>query len=96
MRSPNIFNPRCPYCHENGRVTKHGKGTSGLPRYYCKGCWKTFQTQYYYPGNHPVVNEQVSQLIEQGWTPGRISAHLKISVNTVSSRLKLYQQNKGD
>lgn len=95
MRSPNVFNPLCPYCRKNGRVTKHGKSSSGLPRYHCKACGRTFQTQYYYRGNRPEANDQMHQLIEQGWVPKKISAYLKINVNTVKRRLTLYKQNKG-
>lgn len=38
----------CPYCHDRNYVRKHGKARSGLQRYYCSECQRTFQTKYIY------------------------------------------------
>ncbi|PHI29371.1 IS1/IS1595 family N-terminal zinc-binding domain-containing protein [Budvicia aquatica] len=38
----------CPHCHEWRSVRKHGKTRSGLQRYYCSECRRTFQIKYIY------------------------------------------------
>ncbi|WP_425482141.1 transposase [Budvicia diplopodorum] len=40
--------PDCPYCSEKRGVRKHGKARSGLQRYFCCECQKTFQVKYIY------------------------------------------------
>ncbi|MDR0219339.1 MAG: hypothetical protein LBI71_10790 [Enterobacteriaceae bacterium] len=36
----------CHYFHKTEDVKRHGKGSSGHPRYYCYACRKTSQHTY--------------------------------------------------
>lgn len=38
----------CPYCNERSGVRKHGRARTGLQRYYCSHCRRTFQVKYIY------------------------------------------------
>lgn len=38
----------CRHCNETGGVRKHGKARSGIQRYYCCECRKSFQIKYIY------------------------------------------------
>ncbi|WP_170126520.1 IS1 family transposase [Leminorella richardii] len=40
--------PKCPFCSSAAHVKKFGKSRSGLQRYRCNSCEKTFQDKYIY------------------------------------------------
>ncbi|WP_415270870.1 transposase-like zinc-binding domain-containing protein [Leminorella richardii] len=40
--------PPCRFCGSAERVKMHGKNRSGLQRYRCESCKKTFQNKYIY------------------------------------------------
>ncbi|MDR0806539.1 MAG: hypothetical protein LBN41_07345 [Enterobacteriaceae bacterium] len=42
--------PKCPYCKKHAVVKKHGFARSGLRRYRCVECNKTFQNRFIYDG----------------------------------------------
>lgn len=80
--------PECPFCSQKDAVRKHGIGNTGLQRYLCTRCHRTFQTRYYYKANYQNTNDQISGLAKAGKSPQEIGAQLKISVATVNRRVK--------
>ncbi|GKX55281.1 hypothetical protein SOASR030_13930 [Leminorella grimontii] len=85
--------PECPFCNTNQAVRKHGLGNSGLQRYLCKDCRRTFQHRYYYHANYPDISEQIDTLIGERWSVRKISYHLKVSEETVYRRIRLQLNN---
>lgn len=75
--------PICHHCNQTRRVRKHGKGRSGIQRYYCQSCKKTFQTKYIYKANEAQIAQQVTRLLSQGNTPEMIGAVLQVGLPRV-------------
>ncbi|SQI36476.1 Transposase and inactivated derivatives [Leminorella richardii] len=86
--------PVCPFCNSNSEVRKHGLGNSGLQRYLCKNCRRTFQSRYYYHANYHDVSEKIDVLIGEGWSVRKISAHLKVSEETVYRRIRIQSSDE--
>lgn len=40
--------PACPFCNESMNVKKYGFARSGIQRYRCSECAKSFQAKYIY------------------------------------------------
>ncbi|WP_175020560.1 IS1/IS1595 family N-terminal zinc-binding domain-containing protein [Yersinia hibernica] len=53
--------PTCPHCDTATQIRKHGKARSGLPRYMCLGCRRTFQSRYIYVAYQSEGNKPVGQ-----------------------------------
>ncbi|MDR0807338.1 MAG: hypothetical protein LBN41_11485 [Enterobacteriaceae bacterium] len=73
----------CHHCQQAGRVIKHGLGRSGLQRYFCHSCKKTFQVDYYYSGHEMRLLQQVKDLLEQNKNLKNISEMLGIELEKV-------------
>lgn len=81
------FKPICHYCENSDRVKKHGKGRTGLQRYYCVECGRSFQTRYIYKGNEIRIIQQIKRLNDEGRSPEQISVALQIPVSMVHQTL---------
>ena len=77
----------CRFC-DNGSVVRNGKAPSGVQKFYCRSCRKTFQLEYRYNGNKPGVSETIVDMALNGSGVRDTSRVLKISQNTVIRRLK--------
>jgi len=82
----------CPKC--NGKTVKNGF-QQGKQRYKCKSCGKRFQSEYSYQAYKTETNDFIVSLLKEGCGIRGISRVLKISKNTVLSRmLKISKQIK--
>jgi len=77
----------CPYCNSTN-LRKHSIASSGIRRWYCNSCKKTFQQKYRYNARKPGTKEQILKLTLNGSGVRDISRVLKINKNTVCSLLK--------
>ena len=78
----------CRYCSQTHFVQKHGKVRSGLQRYLCTDCNRSFQLDYLNNANKTGTRERINEMTMNGSGVRDISRVLKISVNTVISHLK--------
>lgn len=76
MRSRLIM---CHHCSERNCVRKHGKARSGLQRFYCSNCKRTFQINYIYHGHEGKIMRQVESLYDEGKTRSEICRNLGIN-----------------
>ncbi|CCG52178.1 Transposase IS1 family [Flavobacterium indicum GPTSA100-9 = DSM 17447] len=74
----------CPKC--NGSSVKCGF-QNNVQRYLCKNCNKKFQASYTYNAYQTNINSFISTLIKEGCGIRSISRILKISKNTVLSKI---------
>lgn len=74
----------CPHC--NGLSVKCGL-QKNVQRYMCKFCNKKFQLTYIYQAYQKDINGSISTLVKEGCGIRSISRILKISKNTVLSRI---------
>lgn len=79
----------CHHCSEKSGVRRHGKARSGLQRYYCSNCKRTFQINYIYQGNEGKIIQQVEALYEQGKSRSEICFNLGVSHAVVDRYLYL-------
>ena len=84
----------CIHCNQSDDVIKNGKAKSGLQRFLCRLCNKSFQLDYLYNGNQPDTHEQIVQLTINGSGVRDIERVLKISRTTVIAHLKDYRRPK--
>ncbi len=81
----------CTRC-SSSEVIRKGK-QNNKQRFYCKDCKKYFQTDYTYQAYKPETNLLLVNLLKEGCGIRSISRVLKISKNTVLSRmLKISKQ----
>lgn len=76
----------CPQCES--RVYRHGKASSGEPRYRCRACHHCFQLNYRDKANRPGVAEQIMEMAMNSSGVRDTGRVLKISVTTVVRHLK--------
>ncbi len=74
----------CIYC--SGKTVKNGK-QRGIQRYQCKVCQKNFQSDYRYQAYKETTNPMIQQLLCEGCGVRSVGRILKISKDTVLSRL---------
>ncbi|SQI40723.1 Transposase and inactivated derivatives [Leminorella richardii] len=55
-----ITTPECKFCGKKDSVRKHGRGKSGMQRYRCERCSRTFQTKYIYPAYRSGLQHEVA------------------------------------
>lgn len=82
-----IWRPLCHHCGVQGHAKKNGLALSGLQRYFCTACKKTFQTQYIYAGNTQEIERQVQRLSNEGHPPEYIARLLKVGIKMVNKCL---------
>jgi len=78
---------KCRYCHSSD-LQKDGLRATGIQRWRCKSCHKSFQRSYLYNARKPGVKEQIIELTLNSSGVRDISRVLKISKNTVLSELR--------
>ncbi|WP_159566326.1 IS1/IS1595 family N-terminal zinc-binding domain-containing protein [Budvicia diplopodorum] len=77
----------CHHCDETNSVRKHGKARSGIQRYYCSACRKTFQVKYLYQGNEDNILEQVKKGLNDGGSRVDISRKLGVEQSVVDRHI---------
>lgn len=77
----------CHHCGEINSVRKHGKARSGIQRYYCSVCRKTFQVQYLYQGNEDNILQQIKVGINEGYSRIDISRKLGVDLSVVDRHI---------
>ena len=78
----------CRYCTHTQFVQKHGKARTGVQRYLCTDCNRSFQHKYLNNGNAPGTAEKIVEMAMNGSGVRDTSRVLQISINTVLSHLK--------
>ncbi|MTD27987.1 IS1-like element transposase [Erwinia sorbitola] len=78
----------CPRCNENSRIRRNGRSTSGMQRYRCQLCLKTFQLDFYYLGSCPDVRQTILEMTKGGSEYKDTARTLGISLKTVIRQLK--------
>ncbi|HCA3195782.1 TPA: IS1 family transposase [Klebsiella pneumoniae] len=78
----------CPHCHTQRTYRNGISKISGQQRYICKGCGRTFQTEYTSIGVKPVIREKALELHLAGHLQTEIHALLGLAPNTISSIVK--------
>ena len=86
--------PVCHHCSENS-VRRHGLARSGVPRYYCTACKRTFQVRYIYQGNEMKILQRIKKLLAEGKSRIHISLLLGVSLRSVERHLSTGSGNKG-
>lgn len=75
----------CKRCNQT-KCIKKGK-RNGVQRYYCKDCKKCFQESYSYNAYHNSIDVLLVSLLKESCSVLGIARVLKISKNTVLSRM---------
>ena len=70
------------------KSVKNGKARSGIQRFLCRLCGKSFQLDYLYNTNQPGTHEKIIQLTHNGFGVRDIERVLAISRTTVIAHLK--------
>lgn len=83
----------CPRCRESSRIRRNGRSASGIQRYRCQGCLKTFQIHFYYAGSSPNMQKTIIEMTDKGSEHRDIARKLGISIETVLRHLKVFRQN---
>lgn len=80
-----------PICHHCGQgpVRKHGFARSGLQRYLCTGCHRTFQTNYIYRGNEDDIARHIHRLLDEEYSVNDIAQLLQVAPKTISYHIAL-------
>jgi transposase-like protein len=66
-----------------GSVRKHGIAPSGLQRYFCISCKRTFQVSYIYPQHETHIIQQVKSLLDDAKSRDDISKILGIEPKAI-------------
>lgn len=83
-----VIEVTCIHCHRPDEVVKNGKARSGIQRFLCRLCGKSFQIDYLYNANQPGTHEKIVQLTHNGSGVRDIERVLAISRTTVIAHLK--------
>lgn len=83
----------CPRCRERNRIRRNGRSASGIQRYRCQGCLKTFQLHFYYAGSRPDMHRTINDMTNEGLEQRDIARTLGVSLETVLRHLKDIKQN---
>ncbi|PXW45337.1 InsA-like protein [Klebsiella oxytoca] len=78
----------CPRCHQANCVTNNGHSASGVQRYRCKYCRKTFQLDFRYNASKPGIRQAIVDMATQGTGCRATARSLHIGLNTVLRHLK--------
>lgn len=76
---------KCKYCEESDCIKKGIR--KGKQRYYCKNCGQSFQEYYSYNAYNYSVNSMIARLLKESCGVRSISRIIRISKNTVLSRM---------
>lgn len=78
----------CPRCNEKSRIRRNGRSASGMQRYRCMHCLKTFQLDFYYQGASPDIQHVIIEMTKNGTQCKDTARTLGISTKTVVRQLK--------
>ncbi|AWH87496.1 IS1/IS1595 family N-terminal zinc-binding domain-containing protein [Limnobaculum parvum] len=81
--------PVCHHCSKMDCIRKHGLARSGVQRYYCTSCKRTFQVRYIYLGNETNILRQVKALLDEGKSRVEISQTLGVSQGIIDRHIYL-------
>jgi insertion element IS1 protein InsB len=76
----------CRFCDK--QTVKNGKSKTGKQRYHCRGCKKTFQTEYFYKACSSGTNRWITSLTNESCGIRSIARLLTVSISTVSRKIK--------
>lgn len=79
---------KCRFCSQTDPVKKHGTSPSGVQRYRCHECNRSFMLNYRYKAWAPGIQEKIVSMALDGSGVRETQRQLKIARNTVSGRLK--------
>ena len=77
----------CIHC-DSELVYKHGKAPTGLQRFRCRDCHRSFQYEYRYEGNKHDIPEKIIAMAMNGSGVRDTSRVLGVSITTVIAHLK--------
>ncbi|WP_109399616.1 IS1-like element transposase [Proteus sp. TJ1640] len=83
-----IINVTCPYCNSEKKVVCNGYTPTGVQRYLCSECQKTFQLNFIHNASKPGTHEQIINMIKNGLSRRATARILGVSLNTVLRHLK--------
>lgn len=83
----------CSHC-DSTRVVKNGKAPSGMQRFYCRACSKSFQKDFIYKANLPGTHERIVEMAMNGSGVRDTGRVLGVSPSTVVNHLKNCRLNK--
>ena len=78
----------CIHCKSQETVVKNGTAASGIQRYFCRQCRKSFQLEYRYNANKLGTHELIVNMTMNGSGIRDIGRVLNISPTTVVNHLK--------
>lgn len=78
----------CPRCNEKYKIRRNGCSTSGMQRYRCQRCLKTFQLDFYYQGANPDIQQTIMDMTINGSEFKDTARILGVSLKTVVRHLK--------
>ena len=77
----------CPHCQQYQDVSKNGRVPTGIQRFLCNCCHRSFQLEYMYNGNKPDTHEKIIEMPINGSGVRDTGRVMKISINTVIAHL---------
>ena len=84
----------CRFCGGSKEVRRHGTGSTGLQRYRCADCKKTFQIDYNYEACRPGMKEKIIEMAMNNSGIRDTARVLNVGCNTVLRTLKNSCQSK--
>ena len=89
-----VIEVTCIHCDTKDGVLKNGKAPTGLQRYICRNCNRSFQLDFIYNANKPGVRDRIVEMAMNGSGVRDTGRVLGISPTTVISRLKSSRPGK--
>ncbi|MBK5072714.1 IS1 family transposase [Budviciaceae bacterium CWB-B4] len=81
----------CHHCNVPGRIRRHGQARSGIQRYLCVLCKKTFQVSYIYQGHEVNIAKQIKSLLAEGQSREQISRSLGVSLKNIDRHIYMLE-----
>ena len=78
----------CVHCDTTDGVVKNGKAPSGIQRYLCRSCKRSFQLEFVYNANKPGTHERIVDMAMNGSGVRDTGRVLGVSPTTGISHLK--------
>ena len=75
--------PVCHHCGEKNSVRKHGIARTGVQRFYCMACKRSFQDKYIYHSCEDKIIKKVKSEIDNGISYVDISRKFGIELRLV-------------
>ncbi|WP_147280760.1 IS1/IS1595 family N-terminal zinc-binding domain-containing protein [Pragia fontium] len=85
----------CQYCGSGTAVRKHGKSKSGMQRFWCSSCSKTFQNDYIYTSWEHQVKTMMAGFLSQGLSTDEISKKSGWPIRRVNKIILSLELDKG-